>query len=48
MGRQGLSMVAEQTAHFFVSGLIEIQVPLSDGRKRLRSAEAHDLIGNRR
>jgi hypothetical protein len=41
-------MVAEQTAHFFVGGLIEVEVPLSDGSKRLGSAEARDLIGNRR
>ena len=41
-------MVAEQTSHFFVSGLVEVEIPLSDRRKRLRRAKAHDLIGDRR
>ena len=48
MGCQGVSVVAQQTSHFFVGGLIEVEVPLSDGSKRLRCADADDLIGNRR
>ena len=48
MGRNNVGVFAQQTPHFFVGRLIEVEVPLSDGRKRLRCTDTDDLIGNRR
>src|SRR5687767_12811740 len=48
MGRGRTMVRVEQLAHLFIGSLVEIQIPLTDRRKRFRCSHTNDLVSYRR